>query len=279
MDDEERRNLERLVHSLETDVCQAWRDTFHERENRNWGLDDPVDELDTIRAWEAVIHDLEPDTVVTVKTGEGVSVLEATTSANGVAQFSTMFEGEDSPTSLVLERSGARDKVGVITTRQTTFVRRNSFAVEGDVSAMDFTMGANGAKLLAITDAARTSTWDVSNAQAPVFLGSTPLAALDGGGFVALGNMTTPRLPRFAGAKLTDLAVDGTKSILRDVTDPAAPKALVTYNGKPWFDGVSASGKLLAKVRPDKNRVDLYFATSTGRDADLYKPPADNLDT
>jgi hypothetical protein len=288
--DAERETLERLIHNIETNVCQAFRDTFHERENRNWGLDDPIDQREIIHSWEAVIHELAPGTTVTVSTSQGDLVMEAVSSAQGVAQIATMFEGHESPSALVLERAGTAAMPAVITTRQTEFERRHSFVTNGEVSAMEFSIAASGARLLTITDAQRISTWDVSSTQAPLFLGSSVAAKLSAQGLAGanaerLGSaakfsarlnelgygIRDIKLPRIAGARHTALASDSKQHVLFDVSDPDTPKRLVTYHRKPWFDGSVASGKLLAKARPGENRVDLYFATKSAKDGELLE--------
>jgi hypothetical protein len=200
-----------------------------------------------------------------------------------------MFEGKDAPNTLVIERTGAIGETsGMMTSRQTTFEKRYSFATNGDASAIEFATGANGAKLLTITDAMRRSTWDVSSAHSPVFVSAHLLSMLPpaaSGMSSRLMHVATNlnrmgyetvemKLPRIAGVRAAVLASDGQRNVLFDVTDPGSPKAVTTYHKRPWFDGTVASGKLLAKRRSGENRVDVYLATMSARDGELLDAQA-----
>ena len=274
--------LNTLIHNLKR-VCQAKRDTFHERENVNWGRDDPIDQLEAIRLWELAVIGMNPSQALTISTPDGRRVLEAHASPRGAISAVLAFHGPQAANGLVLERA-EHNRPASLTVRQSTFLKRFAIPHAGQVSGMFFDSSAP-IPTLTIVGTDRTATWRMDHKRSPslVHVQSSRNAPSKDASPAAFGDVirSAHRLldagwrvhglsePPRNGARVPFLARRRDETALYDVADPDAPRLVQRHFEAPWFENCSSSGTMIARYVAESSEIEIYVRVGTNRPQDL----------
>jgi|GEM_PF-1175122 len=287
---ERERELEDRRHNFDQ-VCQLWKDSFHEIDWAGFGPPGPMEGPDWLQHWEVAIHNLKSGEWVDVHTNTNALVLSAKASARGVTHFAAVFDGPSGPSALRMTRRGDAPftTVPILTPLQMVLAHCLTIPTVGDVVAMKFE-GSNADRRLTIVDG-QTSRVFAMGARA--LNGLLAVRAADAvkqcyghdesrysataqetgdlyrGSAFEEGRVLATSEPRVGGVARPLFVRREGKAALYDMARPAGPELVQLYAESPWFEHTALGGAWVARWNAVEGAVRLYRVVAHRQDAEV----------
>jgi hypothetical protein len=297
---ERERELEDRRHNFDQ-VCELWKDTFHEIEWAGFGPPGPLEVPDWLQHWEVAIHNLNPGEWLDVHTDTNAFVLSAKASARGVTHFAAVFDGPSGPSALRMTRRGDAPftTVPILTPVQMVLAHRLTIPTVGDAVAMKFE-GSDADRRLTIVDG-QTSRVFAMGARAvngllavtvPVanavkecygYAGSRDSATAQEtrdwyrGGEFEEGRVLATSEPRVGGVARPLFVRREGKAALYDMARPAGPELVQLYAESPWFEHTALGGAWVARWNAAEGAVRLYLVAAHRQDGEVPRAERGSL--
>jgi hypothetical protein len=281
---EEQQNLDgALVRAVAS--CYAWEKVFTRLEKLRW-LPDPQPRVRYLQYWQIVVGNMQPGDSIRVDADAGRTLLSARPSPAGVTHLSVLLPDDEAVAELALELQGERreeDPVREMAVQQVLFEHRAALPIADPVRAVRI----DGGDTLVVETEEQQLTWDLAAPERPVLRSATAATHGDGntgpvvhsgkrlGGppsstllraLELLGRQFGEPLvvgsPRVGGAGETLYLRTDQRAALFDISS-AEPREIQTFEQPVWFEGTAVGGKLLARLDPHRNVLDVYAATAS----------------
>ena len=269
-------------------TCYYWEKDFTVIEKILWRVDPAFHEVDegAVRQWQILLKELDPTSMLTVRTPDGATVATGRPSRSGTLHLSLMFADKGGPPELSLElnRPDSHAKPVEVSVHQTLFNLRASLPVQGEMRRLGFT-GALRQPHLEVTTDRQALRWDVRNPLAPQLLEATARKAASqpaeaehifhrgcevGGSstpnitkalehlFDRLGGAHAIGIPSVLGFVETLYLRTAQGAAIYDISVPERPQEIHTLSSPGWYEDTAATQNLMARHDRARHVIDLF---------------------